>query len=94
MIVFHSLRLLCVRSVDVFTSSPFLFFSPIFLSTSLVPASMVVLPNGLLEYCFLYALWRLCYSSDGPGMYCYLHPLGGCFLYVTRIHYLYEPHQI
>ena len=50
MIVFHSLRLLCVRSVDVMTSSHLLFFS------SIVPASMVVLPNGLLEYCFLYVL--------------------------------------
>ena len=56
MIVFHSLRLLCVRSVDVMTASHLLFFSFIILSTSLVSASMVVLPNGLLEYCFLYAL--------------------------------------
>ena len=55
MIVF-SLRLLCIRSVDVMTSFPLLFFSSIILSTSLVPPSMVVLPNGLLEYCFLYAL--------------------------------------
>ena len=56
MIVFHSLQLLCVRSVDVMTSSHLLFFSSINLSTSLIPASMVVLPNGLLEYCLLYAL--------------------------------------
>ena len=85
MIVFHSLRLFCVKSVKVMTSSHLLFFSFIILSTSLVPASMVVLPNGLLEFCFLYALYRLCYFSDGPGMYCSLHHLGGCFLYVTRI---------
>ena len=85
MIVFHFLRLLYVRSVDVMTFSHRLFFSSIILSADLVPASMVVLPNGLLEYCFLYALERLCYSSDGPGMYCSFHPLGGCFLYVTRI---------
>ena len=31
-----------------------LFFSSFILSTGLVPASMVVSPNGLLEYCFLY----------------------------------------
>ena len=55
MIVFHSLRLLCVRSVDVITSSHLLLFSFIFLSTSIVPASMVVLPDGLLEYCVVYA---------------------------------------
>ena len=56
MIVFHSLRLLCVRSVDVMTSSHLLFFSSIILSSSLVPAFMVVLPNELIEYCVLYAL--------------------------------------
>ena len=56
MIVFHSLRLLCVRSVDVINSSHLLSFSSIFLSTSLVPAYMAVLPNGLLEYCILYVL--------------------------------------
>ena len=48
--------LVCVRSVDVMTSSHLLFVSSIILSTILVPVSMVVLPNGLLEYCFLYAL--------------------------------------
>ena len=53
MIVFHSLRLLYVRSVDVMTSSHLLFFSSIILSTSIIPASMVVLPNGLLEYFFV-----------------------------------------
>ena len=39
LIVWHALRLLCVRSFDVTISSH-------------IPASMVVLPNGLLEYCF------------------------------------------
>ena len=53
LIVFHALRLLCVRSVDVMMSSHL--FSSVILSTSLVPASMVVSPNGLIEYCFLYA---------------------------------------
>ena len=47
--VFHSFRLLCVRSVDVMASSHLLFFCSIILSTDLVPASTVVLPNGLLE---------------------------------------------
>ena len=47
MIVLHSLRLLCVRSVDVMTYSHLLFFSSIIPSTSLVLASMVLLPNGL-----------------------------------------------
>ena len=56
MIVFYSLRLLCGRSVGVMTSSHLSFFSPLNLSTSLVPSSMVILPNGLLEYGFLYAL--------------------------------------
>ena len=70
MIILHSMRLLCVRSVDVMTSSHLLFFSSTIRSTSLVPASMVVLPNRLLEYRFLYVLWRLCYSTYGPGMYC------------------------
>ena len=56
MIVFHFLILLCVRSGDVMTSSHLLFFSSIILSTSLVPPSVVVFPNVLLEYCFLYAL--------------------------------------
>ena len=51
----HALRLLCIRSVDVMTSSH-LFFSSIILSTSLVPTSMVLSPNGLLDCCFLYAL--------------------------------------
>ena len=49
LMVFHALRLPSVRSVDVMTSS-------ITLSPSLVLATMVVSPNGLLEYCFLYAL--------------------------------------
>ena len=56
MIVLYSLLLLCVRLGDVMTSSHLLFFSSISLSTSLVPASMVVVPNGLIEYCFLCAL--------------------------------------
>ena len=43
LIVAHTLRVLCVRSVDVMTS--------IILSSSLVPASMIV-SNGLVEYCF------------------------------------------
>ena len=34
---------------------PSLLLSSVIQSPSLVPASMVVLPNGLLEYCFLYA---------------------------------------
>ena len=72
MIVFHSLRLLCVRSVDVMTSSHLLFFSSIILSTSLVP--YCVARWIAIEYCFLYALYGLCYSSDGPEMYCSLHP--------------------
>ena len=46
MIVFHSFRLLCVRSVDVMTYSHLLFFSSIILLTSLVPSVMVV---GTLE---------------------------------------------
>ena len=54
MIVFHSLRLLCVRSVDVMTSSHLLFFSSIILSTSLVPGC--VAKWIAIEYCFLYAL--------------------------------------
>ena len=87
MIVLDSLRLLCVRSVDVMTSSHRLFFSSIILSTSLVPPSVVVLPNGLIEYCF-FLLYRDCYSSDGPGMYCSLHALGICFLDVTHIKYM------
>ena len=55
LIVVHDLRLLCGRSVDVMTSS-YLFSSSIILSISIVPASMVVLPNGMLEYYFLYAV--------------------------------------
>ena len=42
--MFHDFRLLCVRSVDVMTSSHLFFFSVVILSTSLVPASMVVSP--------------------------------------------------
>ena len=53
MIVFLSLRLLYVRSVDVMTSSHLL-FSSIFLSTSLVPGC--VAKWIAIEYCFLYAL--------------------------------------
>ena len=56
MIVFYSLQLLCVRSVDVMTSFHLLLLYLIFLSTTIVPASMVVLPNELLECGFLYAL--------------------------------------
>ena len=62
-------------SVNVRTSSHLFFFFSIILSMSLVPASMVVLSNGLFDYCFSCMLYRK--SSDRPGMYCSLHPLGG-----------------
>ena len=54
MIVFHSLRLLYVRSIDVMTSSHLLFFSSIIMSTSLVLGCVAKLIA--IEYCFLYAL--------------------------------------
>ena len=53
-------------------------FTSTVLSTSLVPPSMVVLPNRLLEY-FSCMLYRDCYSSDGPWMYCSLPTLDICF---------------
>ena len=55
MIVLHSATGMCQISLcnDLFPSLIVLFHQSV---TSLVPPSMVVLPNRLLEYCFLYAL--------------------------------------
>ena len=58
LIVCHALQLLCVRSVEVMTSSQ-LFFSTLLLNFHLVyqciPASMIVSPKGSIEYCFFYS---------------------------------------
>ena len=91
LIVCQALRLLCVRSVNVMTSSNLFFFSSDILSTSPVTASMVALPNVLIGYCFLYVSYRLCDSADRPGMYYSQHPIGICFLDVTRINYMNLP---
>ena len=65
MIVCHALRLLGVRSFEVMTSSQ-LFFSSYLINVFLV--SMVVSPKGSIEYCFLYASYRLFDSSVRRGM--------------------------
>ena len=64
LIICHALRLLWVRSIDVMTSSSFL----LSLCQSTFPVSRVPSAKGLLEYCFLYASYRLCNSSVRPGM--------------------------
>ena len=43
-------------------------FSSFILSINVFPVSMVVLPKGSIEYCFLYASYRLFDSSVRPGM--------------------------
>ena len=48
------------------TSPQFLFFSSFILSINVYPVSMVVSPKGSIEYCFLYASYRLCDSSVRP----------------------------
>ena len=53
LIVCHALRLLCVRSAEVMTSSKLFFFSSFILSINVFPVSMVVSPKGSSEYCFL-----------------------------------------
>ena len=68
LIVCHALRLLCVRSVEVMTSSQLFFFSSFILSINVFPASMVVSPKGSIEYCFWYASYRLFDLSVRPGM--------------------------
>ena len=74
MIVFHSLRLLCVRSVDVMTSSYLLFFSSIILSTSLVPPSVVVLQMDCLNNvsCMLYRYSVIPPMDQGCTVLCIL----------------------
>ena len=68
LIVCHALRLLWVRSIDVMTSSHLFFFSSFIMSINLFPVSRVPSAKGFLEYCFLYASYRLCDSSVRPGM--------------------------
>ena len=68
LIVCHALRLLCVRSVEVMTSSQLFFFSPCILPISVFPVAMVVSPKGPIEYYFLYASYRLFDSFVRPGM--------------------------
>ena len=68
LIVYHALRLLCVRSVEFMTSSKLFLLSSFILSINVFPVSMVVSPKGSIEYCFLYASYRLFYSSVRPGM--------------------------
>ena len=54
--------------------------SSFIVSINLFPVSRVPSAKGLLEYCFLYASYRLCDSSVSPGMQFVLHPLGMCLL--------------
>ena len=46
----------CVLCASCGSSQCWILHDLQFLSTSLVPASMVLSPNGLLVYCFLYDL--------------------------------------
>ena len=85
LIVFHSLRVVCVRSVDITNYSHLFFFYSVIMLTSLVSASLFISPNRLLEFCFWYASCRLCDSSYRAGVYCSLHLLGICFLEITHI---------
>ena len=80
LIVFRVLRLLCVRSVDVMTSSHLFFFSSVMVFTNLLPTSLVESLKGLLENCFLYGSYRLCDSFVRPGMKWVLHSIGICLL--------------
>ena len=69
LIVCHALRLLCVRSVEVMTSSQlFIVYYYYYYSHLSSCLSMVVLTKGSIEYCFLYASYRLYDSSVRPGM--------------------------
>ena len=51
--IYHALRLLWVRSVDVMTSSHFFLFCSFFVSIYFALVSSVPSPKGLLEYCLL-----------------------------------------
>ena len=68
LIVCHAVRRLPVRSADVIISSHILLFSAAILLIGSLPVSRVVLSKRLLMYCLLYASYRLCDSSDRPGM--------------------------
>ena len=57
--VAHQPRAGCIRLV---------LFSSFIVSINLFPVSRVPSTKGLLEYCFLYASYRLCDSSVRPGM--------------------------
>ena len=85
MIVCHAFRLVPVKSIDVIISSHLLLFSAVILLISSLAVYRVVLSIGLLMYCLLYASYRLFDSLDRPGMLCLLHPVGICFLDVTRM---------
>ena len=56
----HQPRAGCIRLV---------LFSSFILSINVFPVSMVVSPKGSIEYCFLYASYRLFDSSVRPGMF-------------------------
>ena len=60
------------------------FFSSFMLFISALPVSMVPLSKESLAYCFLYSSYRLFDSSDRPGMWFVLHPLGIYLLEATR----------
>ena len=68
LMVCHTLQLLCVRSVEVMSSSHFSFVYFVIMSVSLSPVCMVSLSNGFPEYCFWYASYKLFDSSMKPGM--------------------------
>ena len=80
LIIYHAIRLLRVKSVEVMTSSQLFLFSSLILTINVFPVSMVVSLKGSIVYCFLYASYRLFNSSGRPGMWFDLHPLGMCFL--------------
>ena len=84
LIIFHVLRLLWVRLVDVMISSHLFFFYSFMLFISALPVSMVPLSKELLAYCFLYSSYRLFDSSDRPGIWFVLHPRGIYLLEATR----------
>ena len=85
MIVCHDFRLLPVRSVDVIIPSHLRLYSTTIFLISSLPVSRVVISKGLRMYCLLYASYRFFESSDRPGMWWFQHPLGICFLDVTRM---------
>ena len=64
----HAQKTVDRAPIAVMTSSHLFFFSSFIVSINVFPVSRVPSAKGLLEYCFLYASYRLCDSSVRPTL--------------------------